>query len=306
LVFPSPAVYEFARPVAGTYPLWYDPPYWYEGVGARVAVRAQLAASARTAVDYLALLFKDLGVFTIPVVILYLLALVRGAGRWRQRGRSCATALADQYLLLVPGLAAVGLYLLVGHVEPRLIGPFLVLILVAALAAVPAGLRGVRVAGWSLGLSALALTAYLLYDAQNVCRALAAGEGPAAHPAWRVANFLERRGITAGAGVGYIGYTFDAYWARLGGYRVVAEVPDKEAARFWGARRAVRDQVIGALQRAGARAVLAERVVPPAEGWVRIPGTPYFLYDPGMNEEDGSPRYAAAGGGAPLFPSRDR
>ncbi len=28
----DPAVYEFAEPIAGTYPLWNDPPYWTEGL----------------------------------------------------------------------------------------------------------------------------------------------------------------------------------------------------------------------------------------------------------------------------------
>lgn len=31
-VFSDPAIFEFAEPVAGTYPPWYDPSYWYEGV----------------------------------------------------------------------------------------------------------------------------------------------------------------------------------------------------------------------------------------------------------------------------------
>ena len=31
-VFDRPAVYEFGSPVGGTYPPWYDPSYWYQGV----------------------------------------------------------------------------------------------------------------------------------------------------------------------------------------------------------------------------------------------------------------------------------
>jgi hypothetical protein len=296
-VFPSPAVYEFAAPLACTYPLWYDPPYWYEGVEVQVAVRKQLAASARTARDYLRLLGKELGLYTVLVVVLHLLALAGGTGPWRERFGSCLAGLARQYPLLVPALAAGGLYLLVGHVEGRLIGPFLVLLLVGALAAVRGGVGAVRVAGCFLGLSSLALAALLLNDAHDACLALAGGEGAAAHPAWGVANYLKHRGIKAGAGVGHVGYDFDAYWARLGGYRIVAEVSHDEAAKFWGADRAVREQAIAALQRAGARAVVADQVPPAGEGWVGIPGTRYFLYDPGKDEEDVSPRYAARGAG---------
>ena len=33
----NPDIFEFAAPIAGTYPPWYDPTYWDEG--ARVAFR---------------------------------------------------------------------------------------------------------------------------------------------------------------------------------------------------------------------------------------------------------------------------
>jgi hypothetical protein len=31
-IYGGPAVYEFATPIAGTYPVWYDPSYWYAGL----------------------------------------------------------------------------------------------------------------------------------------------------------------------------------------------------------------------------------------------------------------------------------
>jgi 4-amino-4-deoxy-L-arabinose transferase-like glycosyltransferase len=34
-IFNAPPVYEFATPVGGTYPNWYDPSYWYDGVVSR-------------------------------------------------------------------------------------------------------------------------------------------------------------------------------------------------------------------------------------------------------------------------------
>ncbi|MGB7603709.1 MAG: hypothetical protein WBM24_25650, partial [Candidatus Sulfotelmatobacter sp.] len=40
-VLEDPPVYEFAEPVAGTYPPWYDPSYWNEGVRPSFRLRAQ-------------------------------------------------------------------------------------------------------------------------------------------------------------------------------------------------------------------------------------------------------------------------
>src|SRR5205085_1566110 len=46
-IFTAPNVYEFAAPVAGTYPPWYDPTYWYAGVTPHINLRQQAHASAR-------------------------------------------------------------------------------------------------------------------------------------------------------------------------------------------------------------------------------------------------------------------
>jgi hypothetical protein len=296
----SPAVYEFGGPVGGTYPLWYDPPYWYEGVAAAAPLREQLAASARTAMSYLALLLGRLACFTTPVVLLYVLDLRHRTGPWGGRLRACSLALARQYPLLLPALAAAGMYLLVGHVEGRLIGPFLVLLAAGALAAVRAPAQAAaRVAGVSLGLIGLALAGNLLYDAGNACRAVAAGEGPAAHPAWRVAGYLGECGLRAGDEVGFVGYTFDAYWARLGGYRIVAEVPEGEAAKFWAADRAVQGRVMGALRRAGVRAAVAGPLPRAPAGWAEVSGTGYYVYDLREGAVAGASRRVYPGGDGP-------
>jgi hypothetical protein len=295
-VFAAPAAYEFAAPVAGTYPLWYDPPYWYEGVRTALVPQDQLAAAARSAGVYLGLLFRELGCFTVAALALHLLAPAGASGTLGARLRAATAALARYAPVLLPALAAVGIYLLVGQVEGRLIGPFLVLLLAGALAAARApGWAAPRVAGAALALAGLALAYNVCYDARNAARSLAAGEGPAAHPAAQVADYLQRRGLPAGHGVGCVGYTFDAYWARLGGYRVVGEVPLWESGKFWGADRSTQGRVLAALRRAGARAVVAGPLSDAPRGWARVPGTTYFVYEWAEDDQpDARPRYAAA------------
>src|SRR5205085_1387648 len=46
-IFTAPNVYEFATPVAGTYPPWFDPTYWYAGVTPHFNLRQQAHAIAR-------------------------------------------------------------------------------------------------------------------------------------------------------------------------------------------------------------------------------------------------------------------
>jgi hypothetical protein len=266
LLLGAPAVYEFDGP--GTYPLWYDPPRWYEGLRTAFSATAQLRASAHTAWACLTLLFGELACFAAPVLVLYFASL---PGRYRRWAGAVA-----YYPLLLPALAAVALYVLVGHVEARLIGPFLLLLLVgmASGARVP-GRWGIRAAGAGLALATLGLAVNLGYDARNVWRSAVAGEGAAAQPAWGVAEELRRHGLPPGARVGFIGFTFDAYWARLGGYRLIAEIPEKESALFWQACPQTQARALDALREAGASVVVAGPDARAPDGWTRVPGTRY-------------------------------
>src|SRR5229473_2442473 len=58
-IFENPQVLEFATPIAGTYPLWYDPAYWYEGAKARFNASQQIAALKRSLQFYVGV-FNDL------------------------------------------------------------------------------------------------------------------------------------------------------------------------------------------------------------------------------------------------------
>jgi hypothetical protein len=273
----APEVYECDGPVRGTYPLWYDPSYWYEGLRPEVRLGAQLRAVGRSMASYFGLLGEQLLGLTGAVALLCAFTLLTGGGSWRGRLGGLLRGLAGQYPVLMPAAAAVGLYALVGHVEGRLIGPFLVLLGVGVVGAlrVPRGQEWAtaRLAAACLAGLLLLLGVNLAFDAGNAASAVARGEGPAAHPDWQAARVLGDRGLQPGDGVAFVGFTFDAYWARLGGYRVVAEVPEAEAERFWAQDADGRAAVLEAFHRAGARAVVSRH--PAGPGWQAVPGTGY-------------------------------
>ncbi len=41
----KPELLEFAEPVSGTFPLWYDPAYWYAGVKAKFDWQAAMGGA---------------------------------------------------------------------------------------------------------------------------------------------------------------------------------------------------------------------------------------------------------------------
>src|SRR4029078_10218360 len=105
-----PRTLEFASPVPGTQPLWYNPVYWYEGANTRFNLRAQPRAMIRDAA-----FFSDLFTYSlIALAVIAALAMVsRAGGRVRLR---------LPFLLLWPVLV-MGMYALV-TLETRYVVPF--------------------------------------------------------------------------------------------------------------------------------------------------------------------------------------
>ena len=52
MIFENPAVFEFATPIGGTYPPWYDPTYWYEGLTIKFNLVNQVKTAAKNFVFY--------------------------------------------------------------------------------------------------------------------------------------------------------------------------------------------------------------------------------------------------------------
>ena len=68
----EPPVYEFKDPIPATFPLWYDPSYWCEGLTWRLDLRQQLSAMTRSLSAYYDLFSSDLLPFTAALALLHL------------------------------------------------------------------------------------------------------------------------------------------------------------------------------------------------------------------------------------------
>ena len=292
LVFADPPVYEFAAPVGGTYPLSYDPSYWYEGLRPRFELRAQARVLTSSARAYFELFVRQQGGFLATVLILLLIGAAHRA-RPRFDGRWGLTAVA---------LAAFGLYALV-YVEGRYVAPFVVLFWAGILSHVrlPDGAesqRLMRVSGAVLALFTLVAVAQFeagygsaflgLELPDETTNPATATPWPPPPPAERVgsppeiAEGLRELGVRPGESIGFVGYAFGAHFARLAGVKIVAQLHGRDAPRFWEAPGSTRQAVLEAFAEAGARAVIAERVPPHASqnGWRKIGDTSHWAYLP--------------------------
>jgi len=291
-VLDAPPVHEFASPVGGTYPPWFDPAYWNEGVKPRLDLKAHARALLRNTRHLLVeiILRRQIAVFTAGLALAML-----GRRRW-----PLLIEPGPSWMLLLPALAAFVMYSLI-HVENRFVAPFIVLMWLGILSAltVPARTEVKRAAeailvAAAVGVMLPSITAHTLELLTNP--RLGGGE----YSEWRIADGLHKAGVKPGDHVAVVGFSLGAYWARLAQVRIVAEIcaerprppwncgGEQHAIRdFWVASPDTKDQVYAAFRRAGARAVVAGSVgdvrlvgggvVLPDE-WLRIPGTSYFVY----------------------------
>jgi hypothetical protein len=285
-LFDSPALYEFASPVAGTYPPWYDPTYWYEGVRTRVSLLAQLKAVARNVVQAYQFMFYRFfpGAILACLFILFYMS--------RRSLRQVARDISAYWFLLLPALVASGFYMLV-HFEQRYFAPFVVVVGTSLFASLrlPPTPEAQRLVGAlvfvTLSMFALSIGYYSAREFYSTVRDLAPGRatrGAREDVQWQVADELSRMGVARGESVASIGNTMFNAWPRLARVRVVAEISTRtggDVEKFWAADAALKRRVIETFARTGARVIVAEGIPPwanAADGWQRIGATNYYVY----------------------------
>ncbi len=273
LLFEAPDVYEFATPVGGTYPPWYDPSYWHEGTtvstGVGVTVRNQASVLGYNIKAYYAILFDSLGFF----FAIWLVALIASF-----RGRETLREIAAQYRLLLPPLGVLAIYLFV-LIQPRYVIPFVVLLYLGLLAAIrlPASetnrrwIKGIAV---SLVFMLAFSTIFLLFRATRYDLTIGQDND------LRVATGLKKAGVQAGEKVAYVGGRNSFYWARLAQIRVLAEIRRIEEERFWQADEATKQQLFAKLREAGINLLVTSKLPETARatGWQAVEGTEYGVY----------------------------
>ncbi len=202
----KPFTLEYATPVGGTYPLWYDPAYWYAGATVRFNAAQQVIA-----------IVKNLRVYADAMVRMSgILAGFLGLWILRARQRPPMPRRNIDWLLLWP-VGAAGLYALV-HADVRFLGAFCVLFWLAAyqllLPEVSATARA-AVLATALSASFLPTTFHL------IMQPILDRDRPAPVV---MAEHLQRLGIKPGDKLAIVGTGYRAYFARCAGVRIVAQV----------------------------------------------------------------------------------
>jgi hypothetical protein len=267
----SPPVIEFATPLSGTFPLWYDGSYWLEGEKIHFSLEGQLRVLRRSAINYLEILNNQR-----ENLVLFLLLFFLQDSTFEYFRR-----LGQLWPILLPPLAALGLYALV-LVEPRYVAPFLLVLWLSLYATIRPSVTNMmkfkifvhRAVLATIMVTCVVLLRGAISDAYSILRASANEQA-------RVAESLQNLGISNGRFVSLIGTSRDSFdWARLAGLRIIAIVPNENANQYWFGTSGTQERVNGYFAKTGAVAIITDNVPAGAvsSGWKRIGQTSYSIY----------------------------
>ncbi|MEO8592837.1 MAG: hypothetical protein ABI759_05920 [Candidatus Solibacter sp.] len=284
----APPVYEFNGPVGGTYPVWFDPSYWNEGIRPRFDLRQQLRKIVINgkflysvlANPHLIQLYQEkrLSRFFSPLF----LGILAFLSYWSIRAGAGWGGGVNSWILMAPSAAAIAIYALV-YAEPRHLAPFVLLLYLGGVLAlqIPDSAASRRVAGRA---AAVMIAVFVLTVVVSIGRIAADGSPQVGD--WQVVEGLRQAGIAPGIKVATLEYANHANvkWMRLARAKAVAEIYtttfDPSEREFWSADEVTRARVLETFLRAGAEIVVSTGVppdqpIPP--GWHRIGKTGYFM-----------------------------
>jgi hypothetical protein len=238
----SPRVIEFASPVPGTFPLFYDPSYWYRGTPVHFALGPQVRAISVDVFEWLReWLFED------EVVLVTLIGLAAVSRAPRDRGARPWSI----DVVAVWSLLWFGLYGIV-HVEPRyMIAAYLVLSMFLARRFVSTARPRA-----TLGIAAMVAGFVLIEIAGLGWQAIRQARDFSTPEYLSLATELRRLGLTPSTRIAVVGRKDGIYsaYAHAAQLKIAAEIIDEPGASP--VTDANVDSVKAVLARAGVRAIV--------------------------------------------------
>jgi hypothetical protein len=273
LLVKDPAIYEYRDTVGGTYPGWFDPAYWYEGIKLHLDLKRWVDNVEADAQEYGQIYQPELGLL-VCLVALFMAGI--------RRPHVFRISLLP-YSILIPALAGLTMFGL-SHVQNRYVGPLIALLWIGLFSGVrlPSDEHSQR------RIRALVLILLIgpIFHLMRVCAATIRrgvreqtmfGNPPGGPLYWQVAQGLREAGLKDGDWVGSLYDSYSGYWARLARVRIMAEAEDPD--QFWRATPDAQEKAILAMQAIGIKALVSKRdpTWRPTPGWLPVGQTHYFI-----------------------------
>ncbi len=266
-IFDQPQIFEFGTPINGTYPPWYAPSYWNEGISSNFTPQELPRTFWANAKEYIHLFFPLQDSLLCGLLIFLFL---NGLRTWKKDIR-------PYLILLIPTLLVLLIYLLV-RVRERYVAEFFVILWLCIFATLRLPyLERLKKLPESIVYAIVVLLVlpiflrspyYLFADLDSL-----------GLEHIEVAHTLRQQGIEPNDGVAIIGLEKDRHWARVAHVRIVAEILNDEEIQFWLANDSRKSSVYKALSETGAKIAVARNAAYGSlKGWQRIGKTGYYFF----------------------------
>jgi hypothetical protein len=269
-----PPLFEFDGPVVGTYPPWTDPSYWNEGLQWHFELKPQLEVLRGTVPSEMRVLISERPELLTGIISLALFS-----------GQAWLVELCQLWPLLSVSLLGMGLYLPLVE-NDRYLGGYVLVLFLLLVSGVRLRPELQRSAFYVVvAVFTVMMIGTLDYTVRIATNHLAIpGVGPDSQRQEIIAaQQLGRMGLQAGDKVAVIGDGTGAYWARLGKFRIVAEIMSANhgSTQFWNAPQEVQQSVYETFARTQAKAIVSICPACPSSspaGWEKINGTQYCIH----------------------------
>jgi hypothetical protein len=278
-IYEHPAVYEFNGPLRASYPPWFDPSYWNEGLSPAFRP-GRVARHFVREMRELGLELLQPKAWVAGILLIFLGADFRKT--WK--------GIVVYWPLIFISAAAFVLYSLT-RIEGRFLPPWAILLWGSILAGLRLRKSSSALYAWLAALVSLTLIGAMIH--MNYA-GYVAGFPADATPEYVTAEGLQKIGLQPGEKVGAIGFDNDAHWAYLVRLNVVAEINLADTCHFWSESPVIQNEVLGKFSQSGARVVVAfagegitssgmkaSEVTPcvhPSSEWRQIPGSRNYAF----------------------------
>ena len=241
-IYQHPAVFEFNGPIHASYPPWYDPSYWNDGLRFHFVPGVVLRHSLHNTGQILSY-FLQPKVWALAMLIFAVLS-----------APSTFTGIARHWFLLVPAIAAFAMYSLT-FAEFRYMSAWEMMLWAAFLFGLQLRKEpSKQILPWLAGLTA----AVMLVSCANSIRVqLVSGRRDDAAPEYRIVEELRELGVHSGEKVAAIGFDNDAHWAYLSQLSIIAEIDADQTCEFWSSSPAIQEEILKKFKQSGASLVVA-------------------------------------------------
>lgn len=269
-LFQRPLVLEFESPIRGSYPLHFEPAYWFAGVRPKIE-SAQLLRSLKTSL----IAYKDI-VCLFPIIGIGACVLLLSHARGERRSR-----VSPPMTWLIVWLVAVLSIYAVVLVESRYVAAAFIILWLQLYVWLESRSRR-RVARTVYCIVVAATMFVLVSEASESLSQAIADRNANRRPDYQmVTSALRDLGVVTGDRLAFVGFwAFDAYFVRYARMRVIAQITDED--QFWNLNDDNFEQIAARLEGLGVRAIITRDRATLKPGWRQLTDG-YSVFPLGQN-----------------------